>query len=65
MNLDRAHLDHFEQALFVVDIEVLVVLTLVPEFEGMDVLAEPPPWAPLIETLSSVDAGRAAQRLKG
>src|ERR1043165_5058940 len=40
MNLDRSHLDHFEQPLLVIDVEVFVAFALVPELEGMDFLAQ-------------------------
>ena len=62
MDLDRAHLDDFQQTFFVLDIEVFVTLAFVPEVEGMDIFAESPPRATLKKTLLSVDAGRTAQQ---
>ena len=61
MDLDRAHLDDFQQAFFVFDVEVFVTLALVPEFERMDVCPEPFAGVALIETLA-VDAGGTAQQ---
>src|SRR5437868_696668 len=62
MDLNRAHLNDFQQTLFIVDVEIFIPLPFVPEFEGMDVLAETLPRTALKETLLSVDAGRAAQQ---
>ena len=64
MEFDRAHLDDFQQAFFILDIEVFVFLALVPEFEGLDIRAETPAGIALKETLA-VDAGGAAQQAEG
>ena len=61
MDFDRAHLDDFEQALLVFDIEVFVTLALVLELEGLDVRAQALAGIALIEALVA-DAGRAAQQ---
>ena len=40
VQFDRAHLDDFQQAFLILDVEVFVFLALVPELEGLDVRAE-------------------------
>ena len=64
MNFDRAHLDHFQQAFLVLDIEIFVFLALVPELERLDVRPETPAGIALEETLA-VDARGAAQQAEG
>ena len=64
MQFDRAHLDHFQQAFFILDIEIFVFLALVPEGEGLDVRAETPAGIALEKTLAA-DAGGAAQQAEG
>ena len=62
MNFDRAHLDDFQQAFFVLYVQVFVALAFMPKFEWMHILSESPPWTALIETLPAIDSGRAAQQ---
>ena len=64
MEFDRAHLDHFQQAFLILDIEIFVFLALVPEGEGLDVRAETLAGIALEETLA-VDARGAAQQAEG
>ena len=59
MQLDRAHLDHFQQAFLILDIEIFVILALVLEVEGLDVRAEAPAGIALKKTLA-VDARRGS-----
>ena len=61
MDFDRAHLDDFEQALHIFDIEVFIILALVLELEGLHVRAEALAGIALIEALVA-DARGAAQQ---
>src|SRR5665213_1000750 len=61
MKFDRAHLNHFQQPLFVLDIEVLIRLALVFEFKWAHISAQAFPWIPLKKTLL-VDSRRATEQ---
>jgi hypothetical protein len=61
MYLDRAHLNDFQQAFFILYIEVLVFLAFVPELEGMNVRSKALTRIALIEALA-VNAGRTSQQ---
>ena len=63
MYFDRAHLDEFQQAFFILDVEILVTLAFVLELERMNVRSEAFARIALIEALS-INAGRASQQTK-
>ncbi len=61
VDFNRTHLDNFEQALFVFDVEILETLALVPEWEGLHVRAETPSRIPLVKALFA-DTSRTSQK---
>ena len=61
MKFDGAHLNHFQQSFFVLDVQVLVRFALVLEFKRTNIGAQTFPGIPLKETLL-IDSGRATQQ---
>src|SRR5713226_10588773 len=61
MDLDSTHLDYFQQASFILDIEVLVLFPFMPELKRVYVWPQALAWIALIETFA-IDAGGAAQQ---
>src|SRR5580658_3673709 len=60
MQLNRTHLDYFEQAFLILYIEVFIFFAFVPKREGLYATAEALAWIALKETFT-INAGGTAQ----